>query len=240
MHDNDDYEYKCVRIKKNTENENENNEQDNVKQNNVKQDNTTQNNLKQDNVKQNILKQTLKGKIAENFDTTKECNNLDDVVDNYVEYQQDGQEKKENENSLEENKFRMDIGNPDVVKPFINSGLKYYNDIYTESTGADKSKDSVNNELKYGDFNYIGPINKGMINKEYTFVSPTNWYPIPPHPPVCVTNRSCTTCPVQITDGKDYMQWASWDDFDKARRFTGDMNINVKYIKEVLNNPDGY
>jgi len=96
------------------------------------------------------------------------------------------------------------------------------------------------NELKYGDYNYIGPINKGMINKEYTYVSPTNWYPIPPVPPVCVTNKSCTTCPVQMTDGRDYMQFANLDDFDKARRFTGDMNINLKYVKEVLNNPDGF
>jgi hypothetical protein len=43
-----------------------------------------------------------------------------------------------------------------------------------------------------------------------------------------------------MTDGRDYMQFANLDDFDKARRFTGDMNINLKYVKEVLNNPDGF
>jgi hypothetical protein len=79
-----------------------------------------------------------------------------------------------------------------------------------------------------------------MINPEYTFISPSNWYPIPPHPPVCVTNKSCTTCPVMMSDGKDYMQFASLDDFDKSRRFTGDMGINIEYIKNILNNPDGY
>jgi len=163
---------------------------------------------------------------------------------NYVRYQQDGQQAEANQISLDTQKFRMEIGNPNVVGPFINTGLKYYDDIYTESTGAPGPKDAMISELKYGDYNYIGPINRGMINKEYTFISPTNWFPVPPHPPVCVTNKSCTTCPVQMSDGgrdgRDYMNWASWDDFDKARRFTGDMNINTKYIKEVLNNPGDY
>jgi hypothetical protein len=41
-------------------------------------------------------------------------------------------------------------------------------------------------------------------------------------------------------DGKDYMQFATLEDFDKSRRFTGDMNINIEYIKNVLNNSDGF
>jgi len=79
-----------------------------------------------------------------------------------------------------------------------------------------------------------------MTNSDYTFVSPNNWFPVPPHPPVCVTNKKCTTCPIQISDGKDYMAWASLDDFDNARRFTGNMGINIDYVKNVLNNDNGY
>jgi hypothetical protein len=159
---------------------------------------------------------------------------------NSVEYQQDGLQNKEGEQVLDNNLFRMSVGNRSVVNKFVESGGKYYGDILTRSTNAPSKFQAATNELKYGDFNYIAPLNKGMINPEYTFVSPTNWYPIPPHPPVCVTNKSCTTCPIIMGDGKDYMQFASLEDFDKSRRFTGDMGINIDYIKNILNNANGY
>jgi len=168
-----------------------------------------------------------------------ESNDISYNVD-YTEYQQDGLQEKASEQSAKVNKFRREIGNQEVVTPWTKDGYKYYADIFTRSVGAPPANEALTDELKYGDYNYVGPLNKGMINKEYTFVSPTNWYPIPPHPPVCVTNKSCTTCPIQISDGKDYMQWASWEDFDKSRRFTGDMGINIDYVKNVLNNPDGF
>ena len=79
-----------------------------------------------------------------------------------------------------------------------------------------------------------------MINSDYTFISPNNWFPVSPHPPVCVTNKNCTTLPIQITDGKDYMSYASLEDFDASRRFTGNMGINIDYVKNVLNNDNGY
>ncbi len=159
---------------------------------------------------------------------------------NSVEYQQDGIQDEEDDKVLNNNLFRMSVGNRSVVNKFIESGGKYYGDILTRSTNAPSKFQAATNELKYGDFNYIAPLNKGMINPEYTFVSPTNWYPIPPHPPVCVTNKRCTTSPIIMGDGKDYMQFASLEDFDKSRRFTGDMGININYIKNILNNADGY
>jgi hypothetical protein len=156
-----------------------------------------------------------------------------------VQYQQDGIQNEEDNKVFDNNIFRMSVGNRSVVNKFIESGGKYYGDILTRSTNAPSKFQAATNELKYGDFNYIAPLNKGMINPAYTFVSPTNWYPIPPHPPVCVTNKRCTTSPVIISDGKDYMNFASLEDFDASRRFTGDMGINVDYIKNVLNNADG-
>jgi hypothetical protein len=158
----------------------------------------------------------------------------------YVKYQQDGMQALEDKAALKNNIFRASIGNQQVVQEYLQDGKKYYNDIFTWSTDAPKSYESLNSELKYGDYNYIGPLNKGMINKAYTFISPTNWYPIPPFPPVCVTNKRCTTSPVVISDGNDYMNFAALEDFDNARRFTGDMGINIDYIKNVLNNPTAY
>lgn len=158
----------------------------------------------------------------------------------YVKYQQDGLQALDNKIALKNNIFRASIGNQEVVQNYLKDGEKYYNDIFTRSTNAPKTYESLNSELKYGDYNYLSPINKGMTNRAYTFINPTNWYPIPPFPPVCVTNRSCTTCPIQMNDGRDYMSYAPLEDFDNARRFTGDMGINVDYIKNVLNNPDAY
>ncbi len=181
---------------------------------------------------------------------TKKSNNLDELIDDdiggnsfdvdSVQYQQDGIQDEERQKALNNNLFRMSVGNRNVVNKFLEAGGKYYGDILTRSTNAPSKFQAATNELKYGDYNYLAPLNKGMINPEYTFISPSNWYPIPPHPPVCVTNKSCTTCPIIMGDGKDYMQFASLDDFDKSRRFTGDMNINIDYIKNVLNNSNGY
>lgn len=181
-------------------------------------------------IKKKIKKNKTKNKSVESLPSKNTCYDV-----NYVEYQQDGLEKEANIISKKQNLFKMAIGNPDIVKPYIKDGQNYYDTIFSHSTDAPTSLDAQNNELKYGYYNYIGPLNKGMINKDYTFVSPENWFPIPPHPPVCVTNKQCTTCPIQITDGKDYMSFASLDDFEQSRRFTGNMNINTEYIKNVLN-----
>lgn len=158
----------------------------------------------------------------------------------YTEYQQNGDQAKDEKLSFDANVFRMDIGDPKLVQPYIKDGKTYYNKIYKESSQAPKTYESLNSELKYGDYNYIGPLNKGMTNKEYTFISPDNWFPVSPFPPVCVTNKQCTTCPIQINNGNDYMSFASLEEFDQARRFSGNMGINIEYIKNVLNNDSNY
>ena len=140
---------------------------------------------------------------------------------------------------LKKNIERLYEGDKRVTESYIKDGNNYYNNIYARSNPSDQKVDMIS-ELKYGDFNYISPLNKGMANKSYTFISPDNWYPIAPVPPVCVTNRSCLTSPVVISSGQDYMNWADVNDFDKSRRFTGNMGINIDYVKEVLNNSDGY
>ncbi|AYV80100.1 MAG: 7tm chemosensory receptor/ankyrin repeat domain-containing protein [Gaeavirus sp.] len=157
---------------------------------------------------------------------------------NYVQYQRDGQQQQEEDKiSAKVNAFRRDISDQRVIDPWNKEAVKFYTKYQERSVGAPPAKDSFQNELQYGDYNYVAPLNNGMINKSYTSLLPANWYPIPPHPPICVTNKSCTVCPVRINDrqGNDYMNYADWDEFDAARRFTGDMGINTEYIKNVLN-----
>ncbi len=142
-------------------------------------------------------------------------------------------------NSYDVNRYRLNAGDKRLTEQFVRDGNKYYDSIFTRSNPNDQKFD-MNSELRYGDLNYLAPLNKGMANKDYTFISPNNWFPIPPVPPVCVTNKNCTTCPIIMSDGKDYMAWADVNDFDKSRRFTGNMGINIDYVKNVLNDSNGY
>ena len=141
--------------------------------------------------------------------------------------------------SYDVNLYRLNAGDKRLTEQFVRDGNKYYDSIFTRSNPNDQKFD-MNSELRYGDLNYLAPLNKGMANKDYTFISPNNWFPIPPVPPVCVTNKNCTTCPIIMSDGKDYMAWADVNDFDKSRRFTGNMGINIDYVKNVLNDSNGY
>ena len=89
------------------------------------------------------------------------------------------------------------------------------------------------NEMTYNDYNTL-PLNENIGNYEYdygyTFMPPANWYPTPPNPPLCVSNKTCDVCPI-LTDGKttELKKWNS------SRRITPPDNINTKYIKEKLN-----
>ena len=89
------------------------------------------------------------------------------------------------------------------------------------------------NEMTYNDYNTL-PLNENMGNYEYdygyTFMPPANWYPTPPNPPLCVSNKTCDVCPI-LTDGTttELKKWNS------SRRITPPDNINTKYIKEKLN-----
>jgi hypothetical protein len=64
--------------------------------------------------------------------------------------------------------------------------------------------------------------------------------PQQPHQQQSVCNTNCTICPVVISDGKEYMAWADISEFNKSRRFTGNMNINLDYVKNVLNDSNSY
>ncbi len=42
----------------------------------------------------------------------------------------------------------------------------------------------------------------------YSFLPPSNWYPVPPHPPVCVAETRCPVCPVSASGlPADLKEW---------------------------------
>ena len=91
----------------------------------------------------------------------------------------------------------------------------------------------LENEMIYNDYNRL-PLDNNLGNKEwdygYTFMPPANWYPTPPNPPLCVTEKKCPVCPV-FTDGTS-LELKEWED---SRRVTQPDNIDVKFIREKLN-----
>ncbi len=87
--------------------------------------------------------------------------------------------------------------------------------------------------MNYTDYNTL-PIGANIDSKtddfSYTFLPPDKWYPIPPHPPVCVTEKQCPVCPMN-TSGTT----ADLKEVGNASRITPGDQINTKYINEKIN-----
>jgi hypothetical protein len=173
-------------------------------------------------------------KIITNFIT----NNKDtDYMNNYVQYQKNGMELSDTEQALKENIWRASIGNQDVVQPFLKDAKNYYNNIFKRGVNNSPPDEMLKNYLESAEYNYIVPRNEGMVNPEYTFVSPSNWNFLPFSPPVCVIDKKRKTTVVPTITRSDQMPFASMEEFDRAARFTGNMQINTEFIQNYLNNP---
>ncbi len=88
-------------------------------------------------------------------------------------------------------------------------------------------------ELQYTDYNHL-PMAEIYNNKDYeygySFLPPEKWYPQPPFPPVCVTNKKCPVCPIYTTGAPvDVKEW------NASRRITPADKIKVSYVQDKLN-----
>lgn len=101
-----------------------------------------------------------------------------------------------------------------------------------QSAGSRQENGVIINEMKYTDYNNLPMVglNTGSFEEGYSMLPPSQWYPQPPHPPVCVAQQSCPVCPVTTTGlGTDLLEWHS------SRRVTQPDTINTTYIEEKLN-----
>ena len=126
--------------------------------------------------------------------------------------------------NTDENIIRDDGFRTYVMKPFIDPDSR---------TGTRYQDDVIKNENEYTDFNIIPvPIHLNKYDYEYgySFLPPDKWFPVPPHPPVCVAEKRCSICPITTTGTPvDMKEW------DQSRRITPGNQINTKYIKEKIN-----
>jgi len=116
------------------------------------------------------------------------------------------------------------------VKPEVKPEAKPTN---AEKVGSRMEDDVITNDNPYTDYNTL-PIGLGLDTRDYeygySFLPPDRWYPVPPHPPVCVTEKRCPVCPVFTTGTPvDVKEW------NQTLRITPPDTINTKFIKEKLN-----
>lgn len=111
------------------------------------------------------------------------------------------------------------------------------------SVGSRAQDGELNNEMGYTD--YADNTNGGYVDYNnfpqydlasaefepgFSYLPPSQWYPVPPHPPVCVSEKRCPVCPVFTTGlPADLKEWNS------SRRVMPPDQINTKYIEEKLN-----
>jgi hypothetical protein len=101
------------------------------------------------------------------------------------------------------------------------------------STGSRMENGILGSDMPYTDYNTL-PIGAKIDTKvddfSYTFLPPDRWYPIPPHPPVCVAEKQCPVCPMN-TSGTV----AGLKEWGEVSRVTPGDQINSNYINEKIN-----
>lgn len=102
-----------------------------------------------------------------------------------------------------------------------------------EYVGTRSEDDLITSDIPYTDYHHV-PIGDTYKPSDfeygYSFLPPEKWYPTPPFPPVCVSEKRCPINPVFTTGTPvDVKEWHS------ASKIMPPDGINTKYIKEKLN-----
>ena len=170
--------------------------------------------------KEKVMKETIQ---KEDKEEDKEENNDDSsVMDDDEEEEKD--EKKEEK---KKEKYSYDEGRNMIMKTHPKPMKGVERDITRQEAGT------IVNEIEYTDYNHL-PLadgyNVGDFEYGYSFLPPEKWYPEPPFPPLCVSEKRCPVMPSYTTGTPlDVKEW------NEARRVTPPDNIKTKYIKEKLN-----
>jgi hypothetical protein len=120
----------------------------------------------------------------------------------------------------------------------VRAGMDSYNNSLKERAGIDRSitreeQGNILSDMGYHDYHHL-PIAENYTHRSddfgYNFLPPSEWYPQPAFPPVCVTEQKCPVCPVYTIGAPvDVKEWSN------STRITQPDNINLKFVKERLN-----
>jgi len=106
-------------------------------------------------------------------------------------------------------------------------------DAAKQRRGTRYEKGVIADEYKYTDYGLV-PVADGYKSRDYeygySFMPPEKWYPQPPRPPVCVSEKRCPVCPVSTTGAPVDMK-----EFNSSRRVTPPSLMDVDYVEEKFN-----
>jgi hypothetical protein len=135
------------------------------------------------------------------------------------------------------NSCKVDIKNNQDVKPTSNdegNNAYIYQPTHKYESNGSRMKDGIMaNEMPYTDYNTLpigANINSKVDDFSYSFLPPDKWYPIPPHPPVCVAEKQCPVCPTLSSSSV-----AELKDWGEATRITPGDQINTTFINDKIN-----
>lgn len=162
-----------------------------------------------------------------------------DYMNSYVNYQKNGMEEKDAIDSLNKNIFKLSIADQSLIKPYLIDSYNFYKGIKNRGVNVPEPDEMVKANLEYGnEYNYLGPLNFGMANREYSLIMPNNWSPVQGMQMVAPIDRKRKSIVYPTMPTTNYGTWASIEEFDRASRFTGGQNINIEYLKNVCNNAE--
>lgn len=141
------------------------------------------------------------------------------VMDNSV--------KEENPKDNTKNNVMNDDGRNMIMKTYPKPMKGVERSVTRQESGI------ISNEIDYTDYHHL-PLadgyDVGSFEYGYSFLPPEKWYPEPPFPPLCVSEKRCPVLPAYTTGTPlDVKEW------NEARRVTPPDNIKTSYIKEKLN-----
>jgi hypothetical protein len=137
----------------------------------------------------------------------------------------------------------QDLKNNQDVKMVVNennyNGYQYNAQRLYPSHGSRMEDGILASEMSYTDYNSI-PLGQNLNTMEkdfsYTFLPPDRWYPVPPHPPVCVAEKECPVCPVIVVNNSgSASSVANLKEWNDTTRVTPGDQINTNYINDKIN-----
>jgi len=101
-----------------------------------------------------------------------------------------------------------------------------------DASGSREKDGVMKTEIEYSDYNILPVHREDRDDYEwgYTMLPPEKWYPIPPHPPICVTDKRSEIQPMITTGGG-----VSLKEWDSCRRITPGDVVNIDYARDKLN-----
>jgi hypothetical protein len=102
-----------------------------------------------------------------------------------------------------------------------------------EVIGSRATDGIITSDMPFTDYHHLpmaDDYKPSSFEYGYSFLPPEKWYPTPPFPPVCVSEKRCPVCPVFTTGTPtNVKEWA------EATKILPPDGINTQYIKSALN-----